>query len=43
MALAVAALGARSPSRIDGVDAADVSFPGFVASMRALGARLEPT
>jgi len=42
MALAVAALGARSPSRIDGVDAADVSFPGFVALMRTLGARLEP-
>ena len=42
MALTVAALGARTSSRIDGVDAADVSFPGFVASMRALGALVEP-
>ena len=42
MALTVAALGARTPSRIDGVDAADVSFPGFIESLRALGAPLEP-
>jgi 5-enolpyruvylshikimate-3-phosphate synthase len=42
MALLVAALGGRGPSRIDGVEAADVSFPGFVETMRALGAALEP-
>lgn len=42
MALTVAALGARTPSRIDGVDVADVSFPGFVATLRALGVSLEP-
>jgi len=42
MALVVAALGGRGPSRIDGVEAADVSFPGFVATMRALGVALEP-
>jgi 3-phosphoshikimate 1-carboxyvinyltransferase len=42
MALVVAALGGRGPSRIDGVEAADVSFPGFVGTMRALGVALEP-
>ena len=42
MALVVAALGARGPSQIDGVEAADVSFPGFVTTMRALGVALEP-
>ncbi len=42
MAFAVAALGARGASRIDGIDAADVSFPGFVATLRALGAEVEP-
>lgn len=41
LAMAVAALGARSPSRIDGVDAADVSFPGFVGTLARLGVRLE--
>ena len=42
MAFAVAALGARGTTRIDGIDAADVSFPGFVATLRALGADVEP-
>jgi 3-phosphoshikimate 1-carboxyvinyltransferase len=42
MALVVAALGGRGPSQIDGVEAADVSFPGFVATLRALGVALEP-
>ena len=42
MAFAVAALGARGTTRIDGIDAADVSFPGFVAVLRALGADVEP-
>src|SRR3954464_10624939 len=41
MAMAVAALGARRPSRIDGMDAADISFPGFVATLGGLGARIE--
>jgi len=41
MALAVAALGADGPSQIHGMEAADVSFPGFVATLRALGARIE--
>lgn len=41
MAMAVAALGARGPSRIDGMDAADVSFPGFVPTLDRLGARIE--
>jgi 3-phosphoshikimate 1-carboxyvinyltransferase len=43
MALTVAALGARASSRIDGVDASAVSFPGFVAALRLAGARVEPT
>jgi 3-phosphoshikimate 1-carboxyvinyltransferase len=42
MAFVVAALGASGPSRIDGVEAADVSFPGFADSLRRLGAPLEP-
>lgn len=41
MAMAVAALAARGPSKIDGMDAADVSFPGFVATLDRLGARIE--
>jgi 3-phosphoshikimate 1-carboxyvinyltransferase len=41
MAMAVAALAADGPSRIDGVEAAEVSFPGFVRTLRSLGARLE--
>ena len=41
MAMAVAALGAQGPSRIDGMDAADVSFPGFVETLNRLGARIE--
>jgi 5-enolpyruvylshikimate-3-phosphate synthase len=41
MAMVVAALGARRPSRIDGVDAADVSFPRFVETLERLGARIE--
>ncbi len=40
MALTVAALGARGPSRIEGVEAADVSFPGFLAVLRRAGAEL---
>jgi 3-phosphoshikimate 1-carboxyvinyltransferase len=41
MAMAIAALGGRGPSRIQGIEAADVSFPGFVSTLRALGAAIE--
>jgi 3-phosphoshikimate 1-carboxyvinyltransferase len=41
MSLAVAALGARAASEIDGFEVADVSFPGFAATLRALGADVE--
>ncbi len=42
MALSVAALGAMGECRIDGVEAADVSFPGFLDVVRGLGASMEP-
>lgn len=41
MAVAVSALAAREPTSIDGIESADVSFPGFVAALRSLGARVE--
>jgi 3-phosphoshikimate 1-carboxyvinyltransferase len=41
MALAVAGLAAQAPCEIDGAEAAEVSFPGFVQVMRDLGARIE--
>lgn len=41
MALVVAALGATGPSEIDGVEFAEVSFPGFVPLLPSLGARIE--
>ena len=41
MAAAVSALGARGPVSIDGIDAAEVSFPGFVDALAGLGARIE--
>jgi len=40
MAAAVAALGARAACEIDGMEWADVSFPGFPQTLRALGARV---
>jgi 3-phosphoshikimate 1-carboxyvinyltransferase len=40
MALCVAGLKARSPVEVEGVETADVSFPGFVETLRALGARI---
>jgi 3-phosphoshikimate 1-carboxyvinyltransferase len=43
MGFAVAALAAGGPSQIDGMEAADVSFPGFVATLRSLGADVEVT
>jgi 3-phosphoshikimate 1-carboxyvinyltransferase len=41
MALAVAALAADGPSEIDGIETAEVSFPGFVTVLQRLGARIE--
>jgi 3-phosphoshikimate 1-carboxyvinyltransferase len=41
MALVVAALAARAPCEVGGVEVAEVSFPGFVPSLRASGAVLE--
>jgi 3-phosphoshikimate 1-carboxyvinyltransferase len=41
MAFAVAALAADAPCEIEGMEAAEVSFPGFLTTMRALGASVE--
>ncbi len=41
MAAAVAGLGARAEVEVEGIEAADVSFPGFVETLRALGASIE--
>jgi 3-phosphoshikimate 1-carboxyvinyltransferase len=41
MSLVVAALAARGPSEVDGIEAAEVSYPGFAASLRSLGADVE--
>ena len=41
MATAVAALAAREPTTIGGIETADVSFPGFLEGLRALGARVD--
>jgi 3-phosphoshikimate 1-carboxyvinyltransferase len=41
MAFAVAALAADAPCEIDGMEAADVSFPGFLGTIRSLGASVE--
>jgi 3-phosphoshikimate 1-carboxyvinyltransferase len=41
MALAVAALAARGPVAVDGIEAAEVSFPRFDRLLVALGARIE--
>ena len=40
MAATVAALGARAASEIDGMEWSEVSFPGFLNALRALGARV---
>lgn len=40
MALAVAALAAGGECEIDGMESAEVSFPGFVEALGALGARI---
>jgi len=41
MAAAVGALGAAGPVTIEGIEAAEVSFPGFVPALRALGVTIE--
>jgi 3-phosphoshikimate 1-carboxyvinyltransferase len=41
MALTVAALAASGPSEIEGMESAEVSFPGFVATLARLGAWIE--
>ena len=41
MAIAVSALGARAPVTIVGIEAAAVTYPGFVPALVALGARVE--
>lgn len=41
MSFAVGALAADGPSEIAGMEAADVSFPGFVQALRSLGAVVE--
>jgi len=41
MAAVVGAMGARRPSRVEGIEDADVSFPGFVEILRSLGGPLE--
>jgi 3-phosphoshikimate 1-carboxyvinyltransferase len=41
MAAVAAAVAARGPSEIEGIEAAAVSFPGFTATMLDLGARIE--
>jgi 3-phosphoshikimate 1-carboxyvinyltransferase len=38
MAIAVSALGARAPVTIEGIEVAEVTFPGFVPTLIALGA-----
>jgi 3-phosphoshikimate 1-carboxyvinyltransferase len=43
MALTVSALAAHASSRIDGVDAAEVSYPGFVRALVGAGAHVEET
>jgi 5-enolpyruvylshikimate-3-phosphate synthase len=41
MALIVAALAAEGPSEVEGAEWSEVSFPGFLGLMRALGAELQ--
>jgi 3-phosphoshikimate 1-carboxyvinyltransferase len=41
MAIAAGGLAATGPVTIDGMESAEVSFPGFVDTLSALGARIE--
>ncbi len=38
MAFLVSGLAARAPVTVEGIESADVSFPGFVPTLGALGA-----
>jgi 3-phosphoshikimate 1-carboxyvinyltransferase len=42
MAIAAGAVAAAGAVTIDGMEAAEVSFPGYVATLSALGARIDP-
>ena len=42
MAFAVSALGARGGVEVDGMESANVSFPGFARTLAALGASIHP-
>jgi 3-phosphoshikimate 1-carboxyvinyltransferase len=42
MALAVAGLGAAGPLEVEGIEVAEVSFPGFLHALAALGGVIEP-
>jgi 3-phosphoshikimate 1-carboxyvinyltransferase len=41
MGTAIAALAAREPTTIEGIETADVSFPGFLDALRSLGSRVQ--
>jgi 3-phosphoshikimate 1-carboxyvinyltransferase len=41
MAIAAGGLAASGPVTIEGMEAAEVSFPGFIGTLSALGARIE--
>jgi 3-phosphoshikimate 1-carboxyvinyltransferase len=41
MAFAVAGAGSDGPCEIDGMEAADVSFPGFLGALRSVGVHAE--
>ena len=41
MAFAVAGAGAAGPCEVDGMEAAEVSYPGFVGALRSVGVRAE--
>ncbi|MDP9300522.1 MAG: 3-phosphoshikimate 1-carboxyvinyltransferase [Actinomycetota bacterium] len=43
MAFAVGSLAADRPSEVEGMEAAAVSFPGFVETLRSIGAAIEVT
>ena len=42
MAFAVSALGARGSVEVEGMESAEVSFPGFTRTLAGLGASIEP-
>jgi 3-phosphoshikimate 1-carboxyvinyltransferase len=42
MAFAIAALAAQGPVEVDGIESAEVSFPGFMETLASLGASIEP-